>query len=232
MTCVARPFGRGKRFQRVRPFGSRAQVDRRQVLRLTTPSGAALLGRFLAAADPWRGQLLDLQREGELRIRGHAFDDGHHPVHVVAGPTIRSSVWQCVQPRIDPFCASVPESSRTSRRSSAAPPGRGFSAASDRGSQSSAGRRSPSQRARDRSRPPDADGVLSGLQPGFGKAIPAFAIGDDRGRDRGRRFPCADQHPFHRPFFSRRHLAAERDGHRGFEPRAEEQGRAPRRPRR
>ena len=80
------PFRPRLRFQRV---ASTRPPLRLSVVRYSAwrrHAGAALRGRFLAAADPRRGQLLRHQREGERRIAGHAFDDGHHPVHVVARP--------------------------------------------------------------------------------------------------------------------------------------------------
>jgi hypothetical protein len=213
------PFRPRQRFQRVRPFGSRAQVDRRQVLRLTTPSGAALLGRFLAAADPWRRQLLDLEGKGELRIRGHAFDDGHHPVHVVAGP---HDPFERVAVRAAPDRSLLRLGSRKAREPIGVGQLRrqvaGFLKLQIETRHLLAGhgrRRGAVEIVAGRA---DADGVLAGLQPGFGKAVPAVAIGNDCSRDRGRRFPRADQHPFHRPFFHRRHLAGERDRIAGLSP--------------
>src|SRR5262245_49422547 len=77
----------------VAPLRRRAQIECAEITGLPAPTFLSLLERFFAPADSGGHKLLDHERERELRIRRHSFDDGREPVRVVmrAGDTL-----QCV----------------------------------------------------------------------------------------------------------------------------------------
>ena len=192
--------GPSQRLERIAPFGTRAQVDLRQVFRLTPPASLSLLGRHGSSADSRRRQFLNLQRERQLRVGGHPLDHRDKLAGIVPRP---HDSFQRMTMRARPqrrlFCGSSghalnPFRVRQLRRQILCFP---------HGEIDLCGlvpghiRRGGTVEVI--TRRADAKRILAGFKPGARKSILPLLIGDDGDGDRGAGRLRADQHAFQRP---------------------------------